>query len=306
MKGSVENGPNAALIEQLKCLAAHYSSRKDDAFRAKGYREAISVIRKQKHRIITKEQALELPRIGSSIAAKIGEFGRQGSIELVNNFAADPRELAIGLFTGIYGAGQRIAEDWYNSGIHTLEQLKNVTLHDHQQIGLDHYEDFNSRIPRHEVALHVEYVTQVAKKINEYLEVVVGGSYRRREPDSGDVDFLITASDSHVSSSHLRMIVFEQLIPALRAAEYIKADLTIPSERKESSKWMGAARLPSAETQNWRRIDILVVPNAEWGAALLYFTGNDIFNRSMRLLARRSGGSLNQRGLYVSPHFWFC
>ena len=38
--------------------------------------------------------------------------------------------------------------------------------------------------------------------------------------------------------------------------------------------------------------------STERGAALIYFTGNDIFNRIMRLLASRKGMRLNQRGLY--------
>jgi DNA polymerase IV len=42
----------------------------------------------------------------------------------------------------------------------------------------------------------------------------------------------------------------------------------------------------------------LVVPEEELGAALIYFTGDDIFNRSMRLLSSRKGMRLNQRGLY--------
>jgi DNA polymerase lambda/DNA polymerase IV len=41
-----------------------------------------------------------------------------------------------------------------------------------------------------------------------------------------------------------------------------------------------------------------LVPESQYGAALVYFTGNDIFNRSMRLLASRKGMRLNQRGLY--------
>lgn len=41
-----------------------------------------------------------------------------------------------------------------------------------------------------------------------------------------------------------------------------------------------------------------MVPWAERGAALLYFTGNDIFNRSLRLLASKKGFRLNQSGLY--------
>ena len=67
-------------------------------------------------------------------------------------------------------------------------------------------------------------------------------------------------------------------------------------------------------------VDILCIPFENWGAALIYFTGksspgistdwpgNDIvrrahqflliqFNRSLRLFARKSGYSLNQRGL---------
>jgi len=36
----------------------------------------------------------------------------------------------------------------------------------------------------------------------------------------------------------------------------------------------------------------------EFGAALLYFTGDDIFNRSIRLLAGKMNMRLNQKGLY--------
>lgn len=61
-------------------------------------------------------------------------------------------------------------------------------------------------------------------------------------------------------------------------------------------KWHGASKLLGV--QQWRRIDLLVVPWDERGAALLYFTGNDIFNRSMRLLASKKGYGLNQRGLF--------
>jgi len=34
------------------------------------------------------------------------------------------------------------------------------------------------------------------------------------------------------------------------------------------------------------------------GVALLYFTGNDIFNRSMRLLTSKKGMRLNQHTLF--------
>ncbi len=43
-----------------------------------------------------------------------------------------------------------------------------------------------------------------------------------------------------------------------------------------------------------------MVPYNEMGAALLSYTGNDIFNRSMRLLARKKKMCLNQHGLYMN------
>lgn len=80
------------------------------------------------------------------------------------------------------------------------------------------------------------------------------------------------------------------------------------------AKWNG---LLLGENSKMRRIDILGesillvsvscahnlyhdigVPYDELGAALIYFTGNDIFNRSLRLKARHMGLSLNQRGLF--------
>lgn len=62
---------------------------------------------------------------------------------------------------------------------------------------------------------------------------------------------------------------------------------------------MGVSVLPHSEADvqpKWRRLDILVVAEVEMGAALIYFTGNDIFNRSLRLLASRLGYRLNQYG----------
>ena len=86
------------------------------------------------------------------------------------------------------------------------------------------------------------------------------------------------------------------VVPRLFNSGFLQASLSI-SSHQDGSKWHGASALPG--TTLWRRIDLLFVPDAEIGAALIYFTGNDIFNRSMRLLARKKGMCLNQKGLYA-------
>ena len=104
-------------------------------------------------------------------------------------------------------------------------------------------------------------------------------------------------SPSGAALGVLRAVVFGQLVPQLEQSGFLKASLAMSRATDASgSKWHGASCLPGSTT--WRRLDLLLVPEAEMGAALLYFTGNDIFNRSMRLLTRKKGMRLNQRGLY--------
>lgn len=75
-----------------------------------------------------------------------------------------------------------------------------------------------------------------------------------------------------------------------------KSSTKAASSASLSSKWHGGSML--SDVGICRRIDFLVVPRHELGASLLYFTGNDIFNRAIRLLARQKGYALNQHGLY--------
>lgn len=118
------------------------------------------------------------------------------------------------------------------------------------------------------------------------------GSYRRGADTSGDIDMLITKPG--VPISEIREMVIEKLVPMLTKSGFLVASLAETSA--EGSKWHGASCIPGAHI--WRRIDFLLVPEEELGAAMIYFTGNDIFNRSLRLLASKKKMRLNQRGLY--------
>ena len=110
-----------------------------------------------------------------------------------------------------------------------------------------------------------------------------------------DIDFILTKPGT--SSSHDLLPFLIQLVDELTRKGFLVAALAKPgSANGGGSKWHGAALLPG--TTIWRRIDLLLVPETEWGAALIYFTGDDIFNRSIRLLSSKKGMRLNQRGLY--------
>lgn len=59
---------------------------------------------------------------------------------------------------------------------------------------------------------------------------------------------------------------------------------------------MGVCKVPQ-EGALARRIDMKVYPKEQFGFALLYFTGSDYFNRSMRLFADKKGFTLSDHGL---------
>ena len=72
------------------------------------------------------------------------------------------------------------------------------------------------------------------------------------------------------------------------------------TSRHAQASYMGFCCLPSGHPQHsgvHRRLDIKVYPRPMFPFALLYFTGSDHFNRSMRWYAKKSGWSLSDHGL---------
>lgn len=304
--------PNSRTIEILQQMLEYYD-RTNDHWRTLAYRKAISALRKHNTKVTSEEEACNIPFIGQRLAVKIEEIVRTDRLRRLENTSLEPHELTLQKFLKIYGVGLAQATKWINQGHRTLSDLMSKAhLTKNQRIGIEHYADFQARIPRAEVESHGNFVRTCIHNIDPTIQITIGGSYRRGAPDSGDVDFIITKPNCSMGT--LRTIIFDTVLPALKKHNYIKAHLASSSSSSSSkvpntsasgsgsgSKWHGAASLPSPpglSPSPWRRIDFLLVPWSEMGAALLYFTGNDVFNRSIRLLARKKGMRLNQHGLF--------
>ncbi|KAL8913159.1 MAG: hypothetical protein Q9171_001953 [Xanthocarpia ochracea] len=285
--------PNARTIEILKQMTDYYD-RTNDHWRTIAYRKAIAALKKQTRKISTKEEASAIPFIGSRLASKIEEIVFTNRLRRLENTSSDATDTALQIFLQMYGVGHSQAKLWINQGYRTLDDLlTKASLTQNQRIGIDHIDDFAARIPRIEVEHHGQIVRDAIHSEDPGIEITIGGSYRRGAPDSGDVDFIITKPNGSMET--LRTIILDTVIPALFQKQYLRYALATTS-RSDGSKWHGCATLPDSTI--WHRVDFLLVPYEEMGAALIYFTGNDIFNRSMRLLASRKGLRLNQRGLW--------
>ncbi|KAK6363632.1 hypothetical protein TWF730_001056 [Orbilia blumenaviensis] len=287
--------PNTRTIQILTQMMQIYSSL-NDQWRTRSYRTAITTLKKTTTtHITTYESAISLPGIGSRLAQKIVEIATTDRLQRLEYAKLDPQDQLLSLFHGIYGVGLVQARKFVAAGYTTLEDLKtHATLTEPQRIGIERYYDFKQRIPREEVARHGEIVSEALKMIDEKVESHIMGSYRRGAKDCGDIDIILTKPSSKVEELHE---VLEKLVKYLFEIRFLMCGLAI-ARHDDGTKWHGASKLPGEVEGPWRRIDFLVVPGEEIGAAFLYFTGNDVFNRSMRLLASRKGMRLNQRGLY--------
>lgn len=137
-----------------------------------------------------------------------------------------------------------------------------------------------------------------AFSIDQNLRVECMGSFRRGQADCGDVDILVTR-DTGDGQTHAGQV--QTLVNLLFRQGLFKHTLAEPDDWKSlDAKWMGLlSGAPDGKGKGkMRRVDVLGVPFKELGAAMIYFTGNDIFNRSLRLKARHNGFSLSQKGLF--------
>lgn len=282
--------PNVRTVEVLQAMLSYYE-RVSDTWRVLAYRKAIATLKRQPERIISAADALRLPGVGPRLAAKIEEIATTDRLRRLEYAAEEGGDEVLRLFLGIHGVGPALAAQWTARGLRTLEDVqREVKLTPAQTLGIERYTDLNTKIPRDEVEALGKIVTEEAAKVDDAVELTIGGSYRRGAPASGDVDFIITKPGTDAEAQLLPFL--RDLVRRLRESSFLVATLAA-----DGNIWQGCCVLPGA-TSLWRRIDFLLVPATQMGAALIYFTGDDIFNRSLRLLAQKKGMKLNQRGLY--------
>ena len=105
-------------------------------------------------------------------------------------------------------------------------------------------------------------------------EVVIAGSYRRRQETVGDLDILITASkDSPIMD---------------RFTDYDEVEEVVAKGTTRST-----VRLRSG-----MQVDLRAVPQVSYGAALHYFTGSKAHNIAIRQLGQKKGYKINEYGVF--------
>ncbi|EJP70956.1 DNA polymerase POL4, putative [Beauveria bassiana ARSEF 2860] len=300
---------NARTVQVLQAMLSYYE-RTSDTWRVMAYRRAIATLRRQPTKISSAREALRLPGVGQRLAAKIEEIATTDRLQRLEHAERDDDDggganAALRLFLGVHGVGPALAAQWAAWGMRTLEDVvrkdSGIRLTPGQRLGIERYEDLHTKIPRDEVEALAAVVRAEAARIDAAVEITIGGSYRRGAPVSGDVDMMLSRPDTTCAADLAPFL--RELVTRLQRSGFIVATLAggggsdSSSSSSSSSIWQGCCVLPGGSGR-FRRMDLLVVPETEMGGALIYFTGDDVFNRSLRLLARKRGMRLNQKGLY--------
>ena len=298
----VPNDINGIIVEELSKLLKRYTIEKDK-WRMMTYRRAIKAISSYPRPLTSGREARKIRGIGPRIADKIDEIIASGKLEKARELPSNmdhTEYVAREAFLKVWGAGPATVDEWIRMGFRTIADLKTPRaqqmMTNATRIGVRYYDDFLKRIPRYEVRDISERIENIVQNTVPITHFVVAGSYRRGYSDCGDIDILICVSDREKDS------VLQRIMPLLKNDGIITDDLTPAWNEpgKSLRKYMGVARLTWGYPH--RRIDIKVYSSSEWAAALLYFTGSNVFNEGMRTLAKNKGFHLNDTSLVkISP-----
>ena len=285
----VHNADIAAIFEEIAELLEIENA---NPFRVRAYRNAARALQSlgvpATDMVAKGEDLTELPGIGGDLAAKIREIIETGSCRTLEKLRTQTPPTVTALLR-IPGLGpKRVRTLYHELDVHTLDQLARAARDGRirelpgfgaktEQSILGGIETHVTEAGRFKLALAAQY----AEPLRNYLEgspgatrVVIAGSYRRCKETVGDLDILVTANDS--TNVMDRFVAYDEVKDVLakgstRATVVLKSGL---------------------------QVDVRVVGEESFGAALQYFTGAKAHNIELRRLAHDRKLKLSEYGVF--------
>jgi len=285
----VHNADIAAIFDEIADLLEIESA---NPFRIRAYRNAARTLRDLNQDVTAMieqgEDVTELPGIGEDLASKIKEIVETGTAAVLEEHRKNVPATLTNLLK-VPGLGpKRVQALYHKLGIRTLDDLRNAAQEGRvrtlqgfgaktEQYILEQLKARTSEAKRFKLAISTQYAEAFITylKASAGLEqIVAAGSYRRAKETIGDLDLLVTARSGSP--------VIDRFVSYPEVEEVLAHGTTKASVRL-------ACRL---------QVDLRVVPELSYGAALQYFTGSKEHNVVLRQLAQQQGLKLNEYGLF--------
>lgn len=283
---------NTEIAEMFSRLAELLEITGANPFRIRAYRKAAQTIESLPHSLASMlaegTDLSELPGIGKDLAGKIQECIETGHLTLLDQVSSQlPGQLAE--LAKIPGLGPKRVKMLYDTlGIQDLKglakaartgkirQLHGFGAKTEESIlaETDRHSSGEKRIKLNTAEQFAEPIIDFLKGINGVKEAIVAGSYRRRKETVGDLDILVASANG--TSIMNRFVAYEEV-------------------KKIVSK--GTTRA-TVILHSGLQVDLRVVSEKSYGAALQYFTGSKAHNITVRTLAIKKGLKINEYGVF--------
>jgi len=287
---------NITIARLLEETAALLEIDAADPFRIRSYRRAAEAVEQQTIQLSTlvadSKQLLAIPGIGKSMAANIVDLVATGTMplreELLTRYKASMLELL-----RLPGMGPKtVALLWSALQVADIDALEEAAKAGHlaklPRMGekfatklLKGIEDYRRNSSRFRIDQAREHADRIAALIGEFPridEITPAGSLRRGRETVGDLDLLVTgpACEPDVVAAAVEHVAALPLIDKLLAKGQNKVSFTLG---------------------NGLQVDVRLLPRANYGAALQYFTGSKMHNVALRQRAIKRGLTLNEYAL---------
>ena len=278
-------------VAELLNEIADYLEFSNEPFKVRAYRKAALVIESMPEDI---EQAWnegkleEIPSVGEGIAKKIDEFLKNGKVKLLDELKKKTPVDMEGLGR-IGGIGPKTIFKLYSElkirnaadlekaaklgKIRKMERMGPVAEHNILK-SIQFAKKAKERIPLGFALKSAEKIVEMLKSVRGIKQVAIAGSARRMKETIGDVDILATSDNPG------KAIDFFTRMPNVSAVL-----------AKGPTK-------SSVRLKEGLQADLRVLDNKIFGAALLYFTGNQQHNILLRRIAIEKGLKLSEYGLF--------
>lgn len=284
---------NLDIARELDTLADLLEIQGANPFRIRAYRNAVNTVessgRSLAEMVSAGEDLAELPDIGANVAAHIVELLETGTIGRLEEVVAEfPRSLAE--LVRLEGLGPKKVRKLFDElGVRTVDDLADAleagTVAGLEGFGpksseklrhaIEDYRKHTGRFQIHEVERLIEGMLRHMENAPGIHGLEVAGSLRRRKETIGDVDLLVSCEgDGDAVVKH-----------------FVSYAGTVRVLGSGSTK--GSIVLRSG-----LQVDLRVVPENGFGAALVYFTGSKEHNVALRTRAVRAGLRVNEWGVF--------
>lgn len=266
-------------------------------FRLRAYRNGARTIRNYSEPMSTiladeSRKLTDIEGVGKDLAQKIETLLETGHLPMHEELKEEIPSTVFAILR-IPGLGPKKAAMLYNEmGIETLDQLKAACEAESVRAlkgfgakteklildGISYAESAASqtRTPWATADEIAQALLQHMKQCQGIDRMEMAGSYRRGKETIGDLDLLVTCEDGEPVMDHFG--AFNEV-----------ADVIVRGGTKMS------VRLHSG-----LQIDLRVVPEESFGAALQYFTGSKEHNVVVRGMAKKQGMKVNEWGVFQS------